>query len=98
MPGSGAYAFTEPGDYEASLDEARVELIVTGAGRFKAALTRAELGELHLLRSQEDLAGVAHVELRADRVFLAFPTRFDPPPVWGRSCKRGHSRLAAPRS
>ena len=83
MPGTGAYAFTEPGDYEASVEEARIELVVTGSGPFKARLTRAELGELHLLRSQEDLASVAYAVLRADRVFVAFPTRFDPPPVWG---------------
>ncbi len=82
MPGSGAYAFSEPGDYEAGLDEARVELVVTGGDQFKAALTRAELGELHLLHSQEDLASVAFATLRADWAFLAFPTRFDPQPVW----------------
>ncbi len=43
MPGTGAFAFTDPGDYKASLDEARVELVVTGAASFKASLTRAEL-------------------------------------------------------
>src|SRR5271157_1617245 len=83
MPGNGAYAFTEPGDYEASVYEAKIELVVTGGGRFKAALTRAELGQLHLLRSQEDLASIAYVRLRADVVFVGFPTRFNPPPVWG---------------
>jgi len=83
MPGNGAYAFTEPGDYEASVEEAKIELVVTGGGCFKAALTRAELDELHLLRSQEDLASVAYAALRTDWVFVAFPTRFDPPPVCG---------------
>src|SRR5271167_4609301 len=83
MPGNGAYAFTEPGDYEASVYEAKIELVVTSGGRFKAALTRAELGQLHLLRSHEDLASIAYVGLRADLAFVAFPTRFNPPPVWG---------------
>jgi len=83
MPGNGAYAFTEPGDYEASVCEAKIELVVTSGGRFKAALTRAELGQLHLLRSQEDLASIAYVGLRADMVFVGFPTLFSPPPVWG---------------
>ena len=106
MPGNGAYVFTEPSDYEASLDEVRIELIVTGAGQFRAALTRAELGELHLLRSDEDLASVATAALRSDRVFILFPTRFDPPPVWnGKQLRpgdlvfhalgeRGHQRAA----
>ena len=82
MPGNGAYTFNEPGDYEASVYEAKFELVVTGGGRFKAALTRAELGELHLLRSQEDQASIAYVGLPGDLVFVAFPTRFNPPPVW----------------
>jgi AraC-like DNA-binding protein len=83
MPGNGAYTFNEPSDYEASVDEAKIELVVTVGGPFKAALTRAELGELHLLRSQEDQASIAYVGLPADLVFVAFPTRFNPPPMWG---------------
>ncbi len=83
MPGNGAYAFIEPGDYEASVHEARIELVVTGRGPFKASLTRAELGQLHLLRSREDLASIAYLTLPADLVLVAFPKRFDPPPVWG---------------
>jgi len=83
MAGNGAYAFTDPGDYEACVNEAKIELVVTGGGQFKAKLTRAELGQLHLLGSQEDLASIAYVGLRPDLVFVAFPTRFNPPPVWG---------------
>ena len=83
MPGSGAYAFSEPGDYEAGVSEAKIELVVTSGGQFKAILTRAELGELHLLRSREDLASIAYVGLRSDLAFVTFPTRFNPPPVWG---------------
>ncbi len=94
MPGNGAYVFTEPGDYEASFDEARIELVVTGRGPFKASLTRAELGQLHLLRSQEDLASIAYLTLPADLVLVAFPKRFDPPPVWGgQELRRGHMIL-----
>jgi hypothetical protein len=107
MPGNGAYAFTEPGDYEASVDEARIELVVTGRGPFKASLTRAELGQLHLLRSQEDLASI-YLTLPADLVLVAFPKRFDPRPVWGgQELRRGdmifhglgervHQRTAGP--
>ena len=82
MPGNGAYTFTDLDDYEASITEAKVELVVTGRTQFKASLTRAELGLLHLLRSQEDLGSIAYVGLRADLVFVAFPTSFNPPPVW----------------
>ncbi len=57
--------------------------MVTGGGPFKATLTRAELGQLRLLRSHEDLASIAYVELRADLAFVSFPTRFNLPPIWG---------------
>jgi len=83
MSVNGAYAFSEPSDYEASVEEAKIELVVSGGGQFKAKLTRADLGQLHLLRSQEDLASIAYVGLRADLAFVSFPTRFNPPPVWG---------------
>jgi AraC-like DNA-binding protein len=82
MPENGAYAFNEPIDYEASISEAKIELVVTGGGQFRATLTRAELGQLRLLRSREDLASVAYAGLQADLVFVTFPTRFNPPPVW----------------
>jgi hypothetical protein len=83
MPGNGTHAFTEPGDYEASLCGAKIDLVVTGRGRFKVVLTWAELRQLHLLCSQEDLASIAYVELPAHLAYVAFPTRFDPPPIWG---------------
>ncbi len=83
MPGDGAYTFTDPDEYEAGFRDARVELVVTGRGQFRAAVTRAEFSQLHLSQSQEDLASIAYVALRPDLVFVAFPTRFDPPPVWG---------------
>ena len=83
MQGIGAYVFTEPGDYEASLSEAEIELLVTGRGPFKANLTRTELGQLHLLRIRENLASIAYSALRPDLAFVTFPTRFDPRPVWG---------------
>ncbi len=82
MQGCGAYVFTDPSDYEASVSEAKIDLVVTAGGPFKAALTRAELGQLHLLHSQEALASIAYVALPPDLVFVAFPTRFDRPPFW----------------
>lgn len=83
MPGDGADAFTDPGEYEASFGDVRVELVVTGCGQFRAAVSHAQLSQLHLTRSKEDLASIAYVALRPDLVFVSFPTSFDPPPVWG---------------
>jgi AraC-like DNA-binding protein len=83
VPGDGAYAFTDPDEYEASVRDARIELVVTGRGQFRATLTRAEFSQLHLSRSREVLASITYVALKPDLVFVAFPTRFDPPPIWG---------------
>ena len=64
MPGNGTYAFGEPVSYEAAVEEAKIELLVMGGGKFEAVLTRAELNQLRLSRSRENLTSVAYVALR----------------------------------
>ena len=54
-----------------------------GGGKFEAVLTRAELNQLRLSRSRENLASVAYVALRSDLIFVTFPTGSHPPPIWG---------------
>ena len=83
MLANGFYSFTEPADYEANLREAATELVTTGPGEFRAILTRVVLGQLHLIRAQEELPSISFITLRPDLLFVAFPRRFDPPPVWG---------------
>ena len=82
MPGNGTYAFGEPANYEAAVEEAKIELLVTEGGKFEAVLTRARLNQLWLSRSRETLASVAYVALRSDLIFVTFPTG-PPPPIWG---------------
>jgi AraC-like DNA-binding protein len=83
MPENATYAFTEPDDYESSIVEATVDLLVIGRGRFKSTLTRVRFNELLLLRTREDLESVAHMALVEDLVFVTFPARFNPTPIWG---------------
>ena len=70
-------------DYQASLRQARIDVLVTSQGAFKAHLTWATLHHLRLLRSEEDLPRIAYVSLAPALVFVGFATRLDPPMLWG---------------
>src|SRR5580704_17841959 len=83
MPGSGTSTFIDPDDYQASLRQARLDLLVTGQGAFKASLTWATLHHLDLLRSEEDIPRIGYVSLATALVFVGFAGRTDPPMVWG---------------
>jgi AraC-like DNA-binding protein len=83
MPGSGTGTFIDPDDYQASLRQVRIDLLVTSQGAFNARLTWASLHRLQLLRSEEDLPRIAYVSLAPGLVFVAFATRPDPPMLWG---------------
>jgi hypothetical protein len=83
MPGSGTRTFIDPDDYQASLRQAGIDLLVTSPGAFKARLTWTELDHLHLIRSQEELPRIAYLSLPPALSFVAFPTQSHPPPLWG---------------
>jgi AraC-like DNA-binding protein len=82
MPGSGTSTFIDPDDYQASLRQARLDLLVTGRGAFNARLTWATLHHLQVLRSEEDLPRIAYLSLAPGLVFVGFATRPDPPMLW----------------
>jgi AraC-like DNA-binding protein len=82
MPRIGPAIFSDPADYQASLCGARVNLVFTGRGDFKARLTGVELPNLLLLCGQENLPRIAYVSLAPKRVFVALPMHFDPPPIY----------------
>jgi AraC-like DNA-binding protein len=83
MPESGTGTFIEPDEYQASLRQARIDLLLTSRGPFNARLTWATLHDLHLLRCEEDLPRIAYLSLAPELVFIGFATRPDPPMLWG---------------
>jgi AraC-like DNA-binding protein len=83
MPESGTGTFIDPDDYQASLRQARIAVLVTSQGAFKAHLTWATLHHLQLLRCEEDLPRIAYVSLPPGLVFVGFVTRTDLPMLWG---------------
>jgi AraC-like DNA-binding protein len=81
MPRSGTTRFTDAEDYQAGIGGAKVNLVFSCQRDFEARLTWVELSHLQLFRSQENLARVASVSLMPERVFVAIPTRDNPPPI-----------------
>lgn len=75
MPGSGTGTFIDPNDYQASLRQARIELLVTSRGAFNARLTWATLHHLQLIRGEENLPRIAYVSLDPTLVFVGFATK-----------------------
>jgi AraC-like DNA-binding protein len=81
MPDNGTSTFSNPDDYQAGIVGARVNLIVTGGGNFKASLTWLKLRHLRVLRGCENLPRIAYISLSPERVFVSFPTGGSPS-IW----------------
>lgn len=65
-------AFTDPEAYQSAIRPAQVELLVTKAGKYRAALTEIKLHRLSLQRGREFLPRVANATVGADRSSLYF--------------------------
>jgi AraC-like DNA-binding protein len=72
--GSTVQSYSDPGEYQASILGADVEVILTGPGQFKSELTRMEMRQLGLNRGWVSLPRIArsvHKEGRCSISFLA---------------------------
>lgn len=78
---SGASKFDDPYAFQAAVKPARVELLVTTGGEFKAELTRVELSNLWIQHGSENLPRVARSETSVDRPPIFFLTRADQAPI-----------------
>ena len=68
-----ALTFSDPDGYAAGLSDARISLAMTGAGDFKARLTRLKLKDLKIYRCCESLPRIAYISLPPEQMFLSFP-------------------------
>ena len=82
MPGSGTRTFLDPAQYEASLRQAHIQLVLTCGGKFGARLTWVELHHMQLLHCEEDSERIGYVSWAAPLVFVAFPAVSAALPVW----------------
>ena len=72
MTDIGAFAFTDPEEYQAAVHPAQVEILVTSKGDFKAELTRVQLPRLWLQWGRERLPRIVHSTVSSERPPLFF--------------------------
>jgi AraC-like DNA-binding protein len=73
MAEAATLKFSDPDGYAAAFGDVRIKLTITGAGDFKAQLTRLKLKHLEIYRCSESLPRIAYISLPARPVFLSFP-------------------------
>lgn len=83
MAGSGTATFTNPDEFGASVEGARINIIVTGGGDFNARLTWLNLDRLYLLHSRENLPRVGFFTLSPAQAFFSFLTKAELPLTYG---------------
>jgi AraC-like DNA-binding protein len=82
MDGFGTATFTDPEDFRVSVPGASINLVLTSNSDFKARLTWVNTRRVRLARCAESAPRVAFVALAPGPVFVSFPIRHTPPPVW----------------
>jgi AraC-like DNA-binding protein len=75
--------FANPDDYQAGVEDASVNLILTGGGDFNARLTWLRMRRFHVLHARENLPRVAFISLSPARVFISFPASAGPSLTYG---------------
>ena len=73
MAEGGTFTFGDPDGYAAGFGDVRFNLTITGAGDFKARMTRLKLHHLEFYRCCEDLPRIAYIALPPGQIFLSFP-------------------------
>ena len=73
MADGATLSFDDPDRYSAEFSVARVNLTITGAGDFKARMTRLKLEHLEIHRCYENLRRIAYVSLSPALIFMSFP-------------------------
>ena len=71
MAEAGTLTFSDPEAYAAAFSDAHVKLTITGAGDFKARLTRLKLEHLEIHQYCENLPRIAYISLLPQRIFLS---------------------------
>lgn len=72
MPSSEIFAFTDPYTYQKAIRGGDVEVVVTGAGDYRAELMRADLDRLWIQRSWQSLPYIARATLHKNQSGIMF--------------------------
>ncbi|WP_441260629.1 helix-turn-helix domain-containing protein [Bradyrhizobium sp. 521_C7_N1_3] len=73
MSRQGTAAFDRPTDFGAAIETAKVDLFVTAGGDFSGRLTWLSLGQLNVLRAQENLPRIGFIALPPKQAIISFP-------------------------
>ena len=96
MAESSTFTFNDPDSYAAAFGGPRVNLTITGAGGFRATLSRLNMKQLEVYWLRENLPRIAYLTLPPGRIFLSFPVGRHSPIFAGFACQSGdivlHSR------
>jgi AraC-like DNA-binding protein len=96
MAKSSTFTFSDPDSYAAAFGGPRVGLTITGAGDFRARLSRLSLKHLEIYWLRENLSRIAYLSLPPKQIFLSFPAGRQSPILAGFACRSGdivlHSR------
>ena len=82
MIGCGTATFTDPEDVRVNVPGVSINFVLTARCNFEVRLTWVSIRRLRLARCEESAPRVAFVTLARGPVFVSFPLRHAPPPVW----------------
>jgi len=89
MAEGGTLTFSDPEGYAAAFGDVRINLTISGAGDFKARLTRLKWKDLQVHWCCESLPRIAFVSLPPDQIFLSFAAGTASPAVGGLDLRNG---------
>jgi AraC-like DNA-binding protein len=81
--GCGTATLTDPEDIWVNVPGVRINLVLTARCDFKVRLTWVTTRRLRVASCAESVPRIAFLSLAPGPVFVSFPIRYDPPPVWG---------------
>lgn len=96
MAEGAIHTFSDPESYAAAFGDARINLTITGAGDFRARLTRLKLPHLEIYRCRENLPRIAYISYPSERMMLSFSVGSGPLIVGGLALRRGDILFHSP--
>jgi AraC-like DNA-binding protein len=83
MARSSTISSRDPDSYQESVRGASINLIFACHGDFEGRFTWVKLPHLQLFHREENLPRIGYISLDPGLVFVSFPTRLNPAPIWG---------------
>jgi AraC-like DNA-binding protein len=95
MAEGGTWTFSDPDGYVAAFGDMGLNLTITGAGEFRARLTRLRLAHLEFYDCCEELPRIAYLTLPERQIFVSFPVGNIPSTSNGVASRNGDMILHA---